>query len=68
MSDLQAAEMMALALAKAQELERLLQQLVELPEYREEGSLPDAALLALDDVLGYLTPMPGDGESPEAVQ
>jgi hypothetical protein len=43
----------ALALAKALELQRLLQEVVERPEYGE-GSCPEAALDYLEDVIAHL--------------
>jgi hypothetical protein len=57
-----AAKLRALALAKARELERLLQQLAELPEFGP-GSCPEMALIPLDDVLGYLEPLATDGQT-----
>lgn len=58
---------MALALAKARELERLLEEIVddESEKSTDRGFLTvaEAALIPLADVIGYLEPLPTDGES-----
>ena len=65
-TELNAEERRAAALAQARELQTVLEQLIKLPEYSEEGSCPAFALDYVEQAIAYLKPSPpGEDEDDE---